>query len=152
MWGRRQLQDAVHHLDLLLRPWQGEWVVTYCKVLSWERQDQVWILMRPLCLGDKEGICRAVLFLGQRVWESAPRQQPWGGGQEVELRDSHICIPGELANFSGHASPESAHMLIGNNSKGPHLPAYPVGWGSPLRFRATPSVLSRVECSILDNV
>lgn len=44
-------------------------MVTYCRVLSWERQDQVWILMRPLCLGDKEGICRAVFSRGQRVWE-----------------------------------------------------------------------------------
>lgn len=41
----------------------------YSRVLSRERQDQVWILMRPLWLWNKEGISGAVISPGQSVQE-----------------------------------------------------------------------------------
>lgn len=56
-------------MDLLLRPWQGEWVGAYCRALSGERQGQVWILTRPPWLGDTDGVSRAVCSRGQSVQE-----------------------------------------------------------------------------------
>lgn len=43
----------------------------YSRVVRWGRQDQVWILERPLWLRGGEGISRAVLWLGQSLGGAA---------------------------------------------------------------------------------
>lgn len=56
---------AGHALDLILRPWQGECVGAHSRVVRWERQDQVWILERPLWLRGREGISGPSSGLGR---------------------------------------------------------------------------------------